>query len=1351
MTIYRLSAISTESFISFILVGMKGVLIFGIVFLYLVCSVTCQAQRYSNFHFRKLQVEDGLSENTIYCIVQDRQGFMWFGTKDGLNRYDGNSFKNYHYQPEKKQSLGNNFVRSIAEKSPSHLYIGTDDGLYIMDKITAAFQKIELSISGKGTFNSAINALHVDRQGSLWIATMSQGIWKYNPSTTKITQLQLKGVTLGQNATWAILQDRSGVIWAATRLGLLRFNNQQAHFDIVGPLFSEVGDPQFEILSMWEDPKGDLWLGTWSQGLLRYNKQSNEFSRFLNNTSHPYVTHIRALREFRENQLLVGSDDGLFLFHTETGTSERLDIPYYKHGLSDQNVYSIARDRENAIWIGTYFGGINYLNTALLSVETFFPDILPGFLSGKAVSQFCEDTKGNLWIATEDGGINYYDKKKKQISQPIKASYHNTHALLLDGDHLWIGTFSRGLDRYNLATGQRQNFRHDANNTETINDDCIFSLFKTKKGDLLIGTPAGLSRYDQQKKKFVRIPEVTQFIYDIKEDDEGNIWLASYQSGPIKFDLRKQAWVHYSLIRPNDPISSSKLTSIYVDSQHRLLFSSEGKGIFIYDKTKDSFRNIGQAQGLPNNVIYGILDDALGNLWLSSNKGIICFHPDNPKNYKLYTTENGFSTNQFNFKASFKASDGRFYFGGINGFTSFYPDEISAVKNQAVPNVFITQIQLLSKHNPNLEKNVQVQLNKNEKIVLTHQFSSFNISFVSLSFASPSKNQYAYKLEGADDEWTSAGNTKSVSYVNLSPGTYVFHVKASNNDGLWNEKGAAVQIEILPPLWLSLPAKITYTLLFVALCYVCLRYYIMANKRKQARDLMAFQSEQEQKSFRSKIDFFTNIAHEIRTPLSLITAPLEEIILQENEDKETMHNLRIIEKNCERLTVLINQLLDFRKMDGNGPPLSPESVNLKNLLEDLYDRFRKSVNRNRVRFDLSIPQDQDLIIETDLDAVMKIVSNLLTNATKFAHSYILINLKRNSDKSFTITVSDDGPGIPDDFKKLVFDPFYQLNSNKDRSGTGIGLSLVKHLTNRLGAEIKIEDMLPRGAKFIFTIRSMQLAHEATGPIVEELPMILDSPEYNPTQILVVDDNPDITAFISHSLAVSYHIDIADSASKALTMLDNKVYHLVVSDIMMPEIDGITFVKRLKNDINYSHIPVILLSAKIQNATKVEGLLSGADVFIEKPFSMTFLKAQISSLLQNRKYLLENFHASPLSSYSSLATNAHDEAFLTQLNAEIEKHLSDEQFNVESLVDIFKISRSNFQRKLKAISGTSPGDYVRNYRLKRACALLIESDYRINEVAFLVGFSSASYFTKAFIKAYNLTPKEFIQQSRLQAR
>ncbi len=1330
---------------------MKGGLNSILVFLSLICSITSWAQRYSNFHFRKLQVEDGLSENTIYCILQDKQGFMWFGTKDGLNRYDGNSFKNYHYQPDNKQSLGNNFVRSIAEKSPNHLYIGTDDGLYIMDKITASFQKIELSNSHTKTINSAINALHIDRQGNLWIATMSQGIWKYNPTTNKIVQLQLRGATLGHNATWTILQDRSGIIWAATRLGLLRFNEQQAHFEIVRPLFSEIGDSQFEILSMWEDPKGDLWLGTWSQGLLRYNKQSNEFNRFLHNTTLPYVTHIRALREFRENQLLVGSDDGLFLFHTETGASERLDIPYYKHGLSDQNVYSIARDRENAIWIGTYFGGINYLNTALLSVETFFPDILPGFLSGKAVSQFCEDLKGNLWIATEDGGINYYDKKKKQISQPIKASYHNTHALLLNGDDLWIGTFSRGLDCYNLKTGQSQNFRHDANNPETINDDCIFSLYKTKNGDLFVGTPAGLCRYDQYKKKFVRIPEVTQFIYDIKEDEDGNIWLASYQSGPIKFDQHKQAWIHYSIIRPNDPISSSKLTSIYIDSQHRLLFSSEGKGIFIYDKIKDNFRNIGQAQGLPNNVIYGILDDALGNLWLSSNKGIICFHPDSPKNHKLYTTENGFSTNQFNFKASFKAKDGRFYFGGINGFTSFYPNEISTIKNQTVPNVFITQIQLLNNRNPELEKNIQVRLNKHEKIVLTHQFSSFNISFVSLSFASPAKNQYAYKLEGTDDEWTLAGNTKSVSYVNLSPGTYIFHVKASNNDGLWNEKGTAVQIEILPPLWLSIPAKVTYALLLIALCYVCLWYYIKASKRKQAQHLLAFQSEQEQKSFRSKIDFFTNIAHEIRTPLSLITAPLEEIILQENGDQETMQNLLIIEKNCERLTVLINQLLDFRKIDENGQPLSPETINLGNLLEDLYDRFRKSVLRNRIRLDLFIPQNQDLTIETDLDATMKIVSNLLTNATKFAYSYIMISLEKNLDNSFTITVSDDGPGIPDDFKKLVFDPFYQLNSNKDRSGTGIGLSLVKHLTNRLGAAIKIEDLLPRGTKFIFTIRNIRPTPEDTSLIIKEPPTVLENQEYNSTSILVVDDNPDITAFISHSLASSYHIDIADSASQALAMLDNCVYNLVISDIMMPEIDGITFVRRLKNDINYSHIPVILLSAKIQNATKVEGLLSGADVFIEKPFSMTILKAQITSLLQNRKYLVENFHSSPLSSYSSLATNAHDDAFLTQLNTEIEKHLSDEQFNVESLVDIFKISRSNFQRKLKAISGTSPGDYVRNYRLKRACMLLIESDYRINEVAFLVGFSSASYFTKAFIKAFNLTPKEFIQQSRLQAK
>ena len=1326
---------------------MKGALIFLVNFLLWVTTMECRAQQYSNFHFRKLQVEDGLSENTIYCIIQDQQGFMWFGTKDGLNRYDGNTFKHYHNLPEEEFSLGNNFIRSIAEKSPSSLYIGTDDGLYIMDKDTESFNKIELQMDQKENLTSTINALHVDKHGNLWIATMFQGIWLYMPHEHKTVPIPLHGATLGSNATWAILQDRSGIIWAATRLGLLRYNKQTSQFDIITPLFSAVGDPKFEILSMWEDSKGDLWLGTWSQGLLRYNKQSNDVSRFLSNTAPPYITHIRALQEFRKDQLLVGSDDGLFLFHTETGTSERLDIPYYKHGLSDQNVYSIAKDRENALWIGTYFGGINYLNTELLSVETFFPDILPGFLSGKAVSQFCEDSKGNLWIATEDGGVNYFDKKKKQITQPIKASYHNTHALLLDGDHLWIGTFSRGLDCYNLVTGLRQNFRHDAKNIETINDDCIFSLYKTKDGDLLVGTPAGLSKYDKSKQKFIRIPEVTQFIYDIKEDDEGNIWLASYQSGPIKFDRKTQKWIHYSISKPKDPISSSKLTSIYIDSQHRLLFSSEGKGIFIYDKVKDSFQNIGQAQGLPNNVIYGILDDPSGNLWLSSNKGIICFHPDAPKKYKLYTTENGFSTNQFNFKASFKAKDGRFYFGSINGFTSFYPNEISTTKNQIVPNVVITQIHLLNNKHPQLEKDIQIQLNKKEKIVLPYQFSSFNISFVGLSFASPSKNQYAYKLEKADDEWIPAGNNKNVSYVNLSPGTYVFHVKASNNDGLWNNQGAAIQIEILPPLWLSIPAKVTYALLLIALCYYCLWYYITANKRKQTRHLLAFQSEQEQKSFRSKIEFFTHIAHEIRTPLSLITAPLEEVIAQNEGSEETQHNLQIIEKNCERLTGLINQLLDFRKMDESGQTLSPEQINLGTVLEDLYERFRKSMQHNKIRFDLSIPQGQDLILETDLDALMKIISNLLTNAIKFAHTHVLLSLEKQADHSFRIVVSDDGPGIPDAFKELVFDPFYQLNTNKDRSGTGIGLSLVKHLTNRLASEITIEDILPRGTRFILTMRNLSLANTPSYQEAEKAPMELEEPLTNCTRILVVDDNLDITAFISHALASSYHIDVADDATQALNLLDKCIYNLVISDIMMPKIDGITFVKRLKNDINYSHIPIILLSAKIQNATKVEGLLSGADVFIEKPFSMAFLKAQIASLLHNRKHLLDNFQASPFAPYSSLATNAHDEAFLNELNAEIEKHLSDDKFNVESLTDIFKISRSNFQRKLKAISGTSPGDYVRNYRLKRACTLLIESDYRINEVAFLVGFSSASYFTKAFIKTFNMTPKEFINQSR----
>jgi ligand-binding sensor domain-containing protein/signal transduction histidine kinase/DNA-binding response OmpR family regulator len=1320
--------------------------------LLLSCSVQLLAVNHTNFHFRKIQVDEGLSENTVYCILQDSKGFMWFGTKDGLNRYDGSNFRVFRHNMLNSSSLGNNFIRSMAEGSDSILYIGTDMGLYVMDAVHETFTPLALETPDGKRLTTAVNSLFMDRAGKLWIGSMYQGIFIYDPLKRTLHQVEIKEYDLRLNAVWTVYGDRSGTIWVGTRLGLLRYNADRAELEAVEGLFSPLESSDHEVLTILEDAKGGLWLGTWSDGVRFYDKQRYSNTSYLGLQSDTdYVTHVRALYQYDDAHILVGSDDGLYLFNTEEKEGRRIDVPQSPYSMSDQNVYSIAGDREGGIWIGTYFGGINYLDVFLLPVETYYADLTHGMLSGKAVSQFCEDENGNMWIATEDGGVNHFNVKTKRITQPIRTSYHNTHALILDGENLWIGTFSRGIDVYNTHTGQLMNYRSDVRNAFTLNDDCVFSLYRTRNGEIYAGTPVGLNKYDRARNRFIRIGEVTGFIYDIKEDDLGNLWIATYTNGVVRLDGKTKQWISYDhVLHKDDPVVGSKLTGISIDGQKRLIFSSEGRGIFIYDYQADRFRNISEAEGLPNNVVYGVLDDPFGHLWLSCNKGIVCFDVRNPADYKLYNKEDGLQSNQFNYKSAYKARSGKFYFGGINGFSCFYPQDLAQIRNEHVPPVEITGIRFLGDSN-GTQRNIQTLLNKRQRIVLPHHKSSFTVSYIGLSFRAQNNNEYANKLEGIDKEWTYAGSNKSVTYVNLSPGTYTFRVKASNNCGVWNEKGAQIDIEILPPFWLSLYAKLLYLLLSVLLTYSLVKSFWKKHKEKQAQQLEAYKAEQEKLAFKSKIDFFTNIAHEIRTPVSLIKAPLEEVIASGEGSSDTKHNLLVIEKNCNRLSVLINQLLDFRKMDSTDYNLNPETVDLKSYMTELYERFRKTALSRNIEFILSLPDGLDERIVFDSDVLTKITGNLLTNAMKFTRNKIVLTLKVNEDRSYTVTVEDNGRGIPDELKKLVFDPFYQIEPGGNKVGTGIGLSLVKKLAKIVNGNVTVSDGGMGGALFSFTFSALSgglpekkaVTDTTAAAQPDDYP---DVRERDRSAILVVDDNPEITAFIGKVLEHDYAVDTALSANAAWELMEDRGYDLIISDIMMPDVDGISFTKRIKADLNYSHIPVILLSAKTENAVKIEGLRSGAEVFVEKPFSTSFLKAQVLSLLENRRAILEAFNRSPLASYSMLITNKGDGILLNKLNEEIEKNLSDEDFSVESLTDVLGISRSNLQRKLKAICGVSPGEYLRNYRLKRACKLLLEGRMRISEVAYYVGFSSASYFAKTFIRYYGMSPKEFIREN-----
>ncbi len=1308
------------------------------------------SQESANYHFKKIMVDNGLSENTVYCISQDSKGFIWFGTKDGLDRYDGSSFRVFRKSHTRPNSLGNNFIRSIVEGDNNQLFIGTDCGLYIMNTNSEVFSLLTAKTASGVSISTAVNALYLDKNKNLWIGTMSQGVFVYNTASQQLQQVKVNKYSLTNSATWCIYCDKSGIIWIGNRLGLLRYNPDTRQLDPVESLFNHsANSSNFEILSILEDTNGNLWLGTWNNGIELYNKRTNEVkSYFGNSTKDHYISHVRVMQQYNPNALLVGSDDGLYLFNTNTLSAKRIDVPQLVYSMSDQSIYSIYKDKEGGFWFGTYFGGVNYLNESLLPIETYYSDRLGGMLSGKAISQFCEDQSGNMWIATEDGGINYLNVTTKKITQPIKTSYHNIHALLMDGDDLWIGTFSRGVDVYNIKTKRLVNFRANSNDPNTINDDCVFSLCKTRQGDIYIGTPMGLSRYNKATRTFIRIKEAGGYIYDIKEDESGNLWLANYTGGIIQYNARKKRWLrNEEIVGKSDPIIHSKLTGIYIDNHKRIIFCSEGNGIFIYNPNTGKFKNISEKDGLPNNVVYGVLDDAFGNLWISTNKGIACMNLSNPNKYKLFTKDDGLQSNQFNYKSSFKANDGKFYFGGINGFSCFYPHDLNLLKNNNIPRVEITGLELL-KSSDDLEQQIIEQLNGKKKIVLPYNKSSFKISYISLSFISQSKNQYAYKLEGVDNDWLYAGNNKNVTYVNLPPGNYTFKVKASNNSGIWNEEGTQIEIVILPPFWWSLPAKILYFILCLILIYRGINYYSDRAKQKQTKVLEAFKTEQETRSYKSKIDFFTNIAHEIRTPLSLIKAPLEEVISSGEGGNETKQNLSIIQKNSNRLSALINQLLDFRKMDSTEFILHPEKINLYDYMFELCERFKKTAQSQGKEFILNLPPDKNIMTVSDADALTKIIGNLMTNAIKFSKSKIIITLEVVND-SFKVNVEDDGKGIPDEFKELIFDPFYQVAGNEEKQGTGLGLSLARKMAQAINGTITVENAGLSGTIFSFIFRGLELEEVQRNEINADEPAAntatTETLNKNKHSVLVVDDNPDITAFIRNCLQSEYQIETASNASTAMELLEGNGFDLIITDIMMPDIDGISFTKRIKGDVNYSHIPIILLSAKTENAVKVEGLRSGAEVFIEKPFSVPVLKAQLITLLENRKTMLEAFNRSPLAPYSSLVTNKKDEQFINKLNEEIEKHLADENFSVESLTDVLKLSRSNLQRKLKVICEVTPGEYLRNYRLRKACSLLLDENLRPGEVAYMLGFSSPSYFTKAFIKYYNMTPKEFLKK------
>lgn len=1306
------------------------------------------------FRFRTYQVTDGLSENTVYCISQDAKGFMWFGTKDGLNRFDGREYKTYRKGRGGVSAPGNNFIRCMAPHGLDSLWVGTDMGVYVMDTAEEVFSGFD-KVAGDGVrMDCGINAICFGRNRCVWFATQ-RGIFRYDRSSNSLEHFS--GEVLPSEIVWSIYEDKAGSIWAGTREGVVKYDELTRSFVRQGRNPSpNVGDE--EAFAITEDKDGQLWFGTWSGGLKTLDRAKNTFITYYGRGSDLFISHIRTIVEFSDRELLVGSDDGLYLFNKSSGDITRMDRPGLSYSLGDQNVYSIFRDREGGLWVGTYFGGVSYLFSENNAFEHYSRDFRSNSLSGNAVRQFCEDESGNLWIATEDGGLSYFDIASRTFERRWPAStvsYHNVHSLLIAGDEMWVGTFSRGIDVFDRRTGQVRHYRHNEQVPATVADDCIFSLARSSDGRIWIGTPVGLDVYDPAADAFRRVPEAACFVYDIREDSYGNLWIASYGSGALCWRRSENRWYHYLHSGEDSSLGFNKLVSIHIDGRQQLWFTSEGGGIMRYNYQTDDFTTFDEDDGLPNNVTYAMQDDAYGNLWISSNKGLTCFDPETRRVLAHYTGSDGLQSNEFNYKAGYKAKDGMMYFGGIRGFTAFYPDQL--VRNECVPPVEFTSFLLLNRGRQDLQTRIDHDLNRTREVVLPHGYASFTVSFVSLSYQAGEKNEYAYMMEGMDTGWNRVGNRDRITYVDLPPGSYSFRVKASNNHGVWNEQGNSLSITVRPPWWGTLMAKISYLLLALLAVYWVGRYYIVRTQKRNWERMRRYKALQEQRSLTSKISFFTSVAHEIRTPLSLIQAPLEEILRSGKWNARSGENLRTIERNTQRLGELVNQLLDFRKLESDKYHLHYERVRLREYLNEILSDFRRTAQVRGVGVTLEIAPDFDPEIVSDHDALSKVVVNLMSNALKFTRDRIVVRVEGLDGDRFRITVADNGCGIPEKFRDKVFEPFFQINGGDEgRQGTGIGLSLARLMARSLGGDLAVRENPGGGALFEFTFQAMEEALLPTAnlaaktapavPVEPQVPSVDRIPSPTAAQrhtVLFVDDNEELCSFIEGNLKEHYNIITASDGRRALDVMADNIVDLVVSDIMMPGIDGINLVRQMKQSRTCCHIPIILLSAKSAVDSKVEGLEQGAEAFVEKPFSPAYLKAQIDTLLANRVKMFGLFSKAPVSMYEALVPNRRDVDFISKLNEHIEQHLSDVGFSVESMSDLFSMSRSNLQRKLNGVCGMSPNDYLRTYRLKKAAELLAGRQYRISEVCYLVGFSSPSYFSKCFMKQFGVLPKDFL--------
>ncbi|KEO72993.1 hybrid sensor histidine kinase/response regulator transcription factor [Anditalea andensis] len=1360
----------------------KSILLILLSLIYI--EVTAQSST-NGYLFKKLDENKGLSNSIVQTIIKDQNGFMWFGTANGLNRFDGNRIRTFYSDISDTTFLSNSSIAKIYNGPDNNLWVKNVDGIfnvYIADK--EIFDRDITTFADMYSLKSEqVNVVIQDESNRYWFGHPYEGISVYDPikkKTTYLTHNSREQHTLSFNHVSFIAPGINHEIWVSYQNGAVDVLDAKTLKKLRNYKTEDILDVGLSYESeIYVDSEGDAWMYFPENpfGIIHINSISHKLTQI--DEDHPdYPLNnnlVKGIVENKKGEIWVGTDHGGLNIIDKYNK----DIKHIKHdpdinqSLSANSVFALYKDDEDIIWIGTHKRGINYYHQGILKFSHIRRNaIADSSLPFNDINAFAEDSLGNLFLGTNGGGLIYHNRKdgtyrtyKNNPNDPKSLAGDVIVDLLIDHQGiLWIGTYMNGLSRFNGA--YFHNYTHDPQDPGSLSDVNVWKLYEDSNKRLWVGTlRKGLNLFDRKHDRFIHYPVLgdvfrlnNQYISSFTEDRDGNLWIGGGYGIDV-INLENNYHHYYSANDGKSGLVGNNISELLTDSQG-IIWATTSQALNYYDTIQKKFIAYNHKDGLSTDYLISILEDGQSNLWISTQKGLTYAAIDRLSdqfkiNFKNFNEKDGLQAAFFNKNAVLKTKNGDFMFGGPNGYNLINPLHLTFDQREA--KVLFTEFHLFNKQVPigsfmDGRQILKNSITNTKHLKLKYDENIFSIDFSTLYLVKDEKINFRYRLEGFNENWIVLSEPPyRVTYTNLDPGAYRLVVQAANSDGKWPEQNYAINITIMAPFWQTPLAYFIYFIILVAVVFIARKLTVNREREKYRRLEESRETRRIKELDRLKTKFFTNISHEFRTPLTLILAPIDRLS-KNNNSEEDAHQYRTLQKNARRLLNLVNQLLDIKNIENEGLFFNPIEGDIISFIEESVFAFSELSENKHINLNL----ESDLsFLHTKFDAEMieKIIFNLLSNAFKFTPSYGYITVRCQFEEKeegrglLKISFTDSGIGIPESELPKIFDRFYTSHSGDEilNVGSGIGLSLALEFARLHGGDIIAKSSLGKGAEFIVSLdlpyHSEQLAWTHIDDQTDDFAIGKGAKGKNPL-LLLVEDNEEFRHYLAECLKEKYSVAMAKDGKEGLEKALKLIPDLIISDMMMPHMNGVLLCQHIKKDIKTSHIPVIILTARSSEEKHLEGLHSGCNLYITKPFNLDILLSSIDNLLSERERLQSHYRKIITVNTSEHEIESLDDQLIQKAVQVVENHLDKPEFSVEQMSKEIGISRGQLYKKIHSLTGKSPVEFIRQIRLQRAAQLLGKSQLTIAEVAYKVGYNNAKYFSKHFKEYYGTLPSTY---------